>query len=255
MTTFTTLVLCFSLVSADPGAGSQTDSGRVKAKSSIEIKVENPAPLVVPRGVDAIQHFTITNRRSQSIEILPAYGISLKLHRFQPTISEGDSADYAVLFKTLPHGGEVDRRLPLAIAGSSETIHWHRRFQVRRDVVCHPPRFSFGEVKHDAEARSICTLRCAVPAEWNVTSAKSRHSNVSVTAKETLREPMEKGLVRLDFEITAKLDRDKSSGPFDDIVVLHTTDKEMPEIWILCEGTVVAPDASHVPPPQAGETP
>jgi hypothetical protein len=45
----------------------------------------------------------------------------------------------------------------------------------------------------------------------------------------------------VDFEITAKLSGEASPGPVDDVVVLQTTDKEMPEVWILCEGMVVAP--------------
>jgi len=244
MVSFTSLVLCCSLLSGEPvEVGRNTGIRQTGSIPSVEIDFENAAPLIVPRGVDAIQYFKVTNRRGEPIDPSLAPGLSLHLHRFQKTIAAGDSADYAVLFKSRTHGGEVDRRLTFAVGEKDEWLHWH--FYVRRDVVCHPSRFSLGDVPPGTEAQSNCTLQAIVAPGWKITSAESKRRSVTVTATETLRKPAEQGLVRVDFDITAKLDKAASPGPVDDVVVLHTTDKEMPEIWILYEGIVVAPKSEQ----------
>lgn len=237
---FMTLILCGSFLADAPAEAVTKPSFRQTGGiPTVEITAERAAPLVVPRGVDAIQYFTVTNRRSKPIEPSLAPGLGLYPHRSHKTIAAGDSAEYAVIFKTLRHGGETDRRLALLVEDKDAWVDWH--FYVRRDVVCQPSRFSLGEVQSKSEARSVCTLQAIVGPDWKITSAESKRGNVTVTATETLRKPAEKGLVRVDFEITAKLDEKASPGPVDDVVVLHTTDKEMPEIWILCDGTVVVP--------------
>lgn len=240
MASLTTLFLCCSLLADTPAeAGRKPASRQTGSIPSVEINSESAAPLVVPRGVDAIQYFTVTNRRSKPIEPSLAPGLGLHSHRSHKTIAAGDSAEYAVFFKSRPYGGGSDRHLALWVEDTNEWLHWH--FYVRRDVVCQPSRFSLGDVQSGTEARLTCTLQAIVGPDWKITSAESKRRHVTVTATESLRKPVEKGLVRVDFEITSKLDETASPGPIDDVVVLHTTDKEMPEIWILCEGTVVAP--------------
>lgn len=240
MSSFTALVLCCSLLCGPPAeAGRKTASRPNTSIPFVEISSESAAPLIVPRGVDAIQYFTLSNRRAEPIEPSLAPGLSIYSHRSHQGIAAGDSAEYAVFFKTRPHGGEVDRRLAVCVEEKNEYLHW--RFKVRRDVVCHPSRLSLGDVRSGTEARSICTIQAIVGPDWKITSAESKRGQVTVSATETLRKPAEKGLVRVDFEIIAKLDGESSPGPIDDVVVLHTTDKEMPEIWILCEGPLVVP--------------
>ena len=107
---------------------------------------------------------------------------------------------------------------------------------IRSDMVFHPGSVEFESVSGSEPTTRTVKVLYAGRKNWQIMKIESPNSWLATSFKEINR-----GRGRIDYEVAVTLKADAPAGFFQDELIVHTNDSEMPRVPLRVSGEVTAP--------------